>query len=411
MININFLEELSKYNLDEETYNLVCLDIDAKLNGENDLDWSEIRDKYGIDCNADTIRKASSTPFGGKFRTEYLKEKLGSQNKTYSYKDDLETKLEDLRKERIKLQTANIERNKIDRFEARHEYFYEQIGMYIKSNEYKKLEPLFVPKNKNIKYLLGIADVHANANWSTMTNEFNMNVVKERFKKLLNDTVVFIKEKQLDEFNIALLGDMIDGCLRMSNLQSMDTTVSKSIADISDIIIDFVDQIVEKTHVHINLYDVVYGNHSMPRFLQNYDVREDLGYTINRYIRTGLKKNENVTIFSPDDNDMYLDFNIWDFNFIGYHGHTEKNNSDAIKDLTLQRRKLYDYAICGHMHSNKGTTNTVGGSYDVETIQFPSFVGDDPYSNSIHKISKSACMICGFDKEKGWIETYKFILN
>ena len=39
---------------------------------------------------------------------------------------------------------------------------------------------------------------------------------------------------------------------------------------------------------------MVYGNHSMPRFLQNYDAREDLGYTINRYIRTGLRNNKNM---------------------------------------------------------------------------------------------------------------------
>ena len=149
----------------------------------------------------------------------------------------------------------------------------------------------------------------------------------------------------------------------------------------------------------------------MPRFLQNYDVKEDLGYTINRYIRTGLRNNKNVDIFSPSEDDMYLDFNIWDFNFIGFHGHTEKNQGEAIKNLTLQRRKLYDYAVCGHLHCKENTTNTIGGTYDVETIQFPSFCGDDPYANSLHKISKGACMICGFDKEFGWIETNKIILN
>ena len=103
--------------------------------------------------------------------------------------------------------------------------------------------------------------------------------------------------------------------------------------------------------------------------------------------------------------------NIWGYNFIGFHGHTEKNQGEAIKNLTLQRRKLYDYAVCGHLHCKENTTNTIGGTYDVETIQFPSFCGDDPYANSLHKISKGACMICGFDKEFGWIETNKIILN
>ena len=111
------------------------------------------------------------------------------------------------------------------------------------------------------------------------------------------------------------------------------------------------------------------------------------------------------------DGDMYLDFKIWDFNIIGFHGHTEKNQSEAIKNFTIQRRKLYDYSCCGHLHSNQKTGVSLDGLHDVENIQFPSFCGDDPYANSIHKISKGSCMICGFDKDYGFIESHKIILN
>ena len=224
-----------------------------------------------------------------------------------NYIKELRLERQELKKERIKLQTLNLERNRLDREEARQELFYEQIGQYVQSKQYEKLKPLYVPHEKHMKYLLGIADIHANAKWKTMTNEYSMKIVKERFTILLDEVVTFIADKKLDEFNIVLLGDLVDGCLRMSNLQTMDSTVSKAIADISDIIIDFIEQIIENTHVHINLFDVVYANHSMPRFLQNYDVKEDLGYTINRYIRTGLRKNKNVEIFSPSEDDMYLD--------------------------------------------------------------------------------------------------------
>lgn len=61
----NFSEELSKYGLTTDTYEKVCKDISDKLEGNNDLDWSEIQSKYNITCNPDTIRKASSTIFGG----------------------------------------------------------------------------------------------------------------------------------------------------------------------------------------------------------------------------------------------------------------------------------------------------------------------------------------------------------
>lgn len=327
------------------------------------------------------------------------------------YLDELKELKHELKSERIKIQTLNLERNRIDREGARQELFYEQIGQYIQSREVPKLEPKYLPRNKRMKYLLGIADIHANAYWKTATNEYSMKIVQDRLMLLLTEVISFIREKQLDELNVVLLGDLIDGCLRMSNLQTMDSTVSKSVADISDMLIGFFEVLVEKTHIHINLFDVVYGNHSMPRFLQNYDMREDLGYTIHRYIKTGLRNNKNIDMYSPLDGDMYLDFNIWDFNIIGFHGHTEKNQSEAIKNFTIQRRKLYDYSVCGHLHSNQKTGISLDGYHDVENIQFPSFCGDDPYANSIHKISKGSCMICGFDKDFGFIESHKIILN
>ena len=67
---INFEKELQKFGLTTETYEAACNDIDMKQNGTIDLDWSEIRDKYNIKLNSDTIRKANGSVFGGSFRTE-----------------------------------------------------------------------------------------------------------------------------------------------------------------------------------------------------------------------------------------------------------------------------------------------------------------------------------------------------
>ena len=362
----------------------------GQMKDELGCSWQEIADVMNnlldYDYSESKYRKQFST----------FKKMLEANNNIFSddnnYKQELNNLKHDIKSERLKLQTLNLERNRLDRQEARHELFYEQIGQYIKSKNVEKLNPLYVPKNKNIKYLLGIADIHANAKWRTNTNEYSMDVVSRRLTKLLVQVIQFVEEKELNELNIVLLGDLIDGCLRMSNLQTMDSTVAKSVADISDMLICFFETLIEKTHIHINLFDVVYSNHSMPRFLQNYDIREDLGYTINRYIRTGLRNNKNIDIYSPLDGDICLDFKIWDFDIIGFHGHTEKNQNEAIKNFTIDRRKLYDYAVCGHLHSNQKTSISVDGFHDVETIQFPSFCGDDPYANSIHKISKGSCL-------------------
>lgn len=108
-----------------ETYESACKDIENKMNGTNDMDWAEIKDKYNIQCAVDTIRKSSSTIFGGQFREEYLKNKIYTNPDEFSRLKELDKKLEELRKERIKIQTANIERNRLDRSESRQEMYYE----------------------------------------------------------------------------------------------------------------------------------------------------------------------------------------------------------------------------------------------------------------------------------------------
>lgn len=114
----NFEEELAKYNLTPEKYELLLNDIDSKINGENDYDWSELKDKYSVKCNPDTIRKGSSTIFGGKFRSEYEKSKM--ENKPVDI-NELDIKIQEMRKEKIKLSDARVEYNRLIRQEARKE--------------------------------------------------------------------------------------------------------------------------------------------------------------------------------------------------------------------------------------------------------------------------------------------------
>lgn len=81
----NFDEELQKYGLTPELYESICKDIDDKIEGNNDLDWSEIKEKYNLTVSSDTIRKASScVPFGAKFRINYLNNQINTNPKEFS---------------------------------------------------------------------------------------------------------------------------------------------------------------------------------------------------------------------------------------------------------------------------------------------------------------------------------------
>lgn len=162
-----------------KSYEAACKDIENKLSGTNDMDWAEIKDKYNIQCAVDTIRKSSSTIFGGQFREEYFKSKIYMNPDEFSKLKELDKKLEELRKERIKIQTANIERNRLDRSESRQELYYEYIGKVAETLPLPKFKQLLGDEKHNINYLVGLADVHYGAKFKSVNNEYSPEIAKK----------------------------------------------------------------------------------------------------------------------------------------------------------------------------------------------------------------------------------------
>ena len=68
-------------------------------------------------------------------------------------------------------------------------------------------------------------------------------------------------------------------------------------------------------------------------------------------------------------------------------------------------------AFLTDFHNGKEIPCFEGCCNDTEILISPSFVGSDPYSDSIMKGSKASVKIYGFDDVYGHVETYKFILN
>lgn len=191
MFNIEkFKEELSKYGLTLETYDKIITDIDSKIDGENDYDWSEIKEKYGINCNSDTIRKSSSTPFGGKMRSEYEKYKT-RLNQNVSENSELDVKIQELRREKIKLSDARVEYNKLIRQEARKESYADMVKRIICEN----VEPMNIPVhytlfNSSTDLLVHLTDIHTGIEIHNWKNDFDEDILKKRIEEFTSDTKV-----------------------------------------------------------------------------------------------------------------------------------------------------------------------------------------------------------------------------
>lgn len=376
------------------------------------MDWTEIKDKYNVQCAADTIRKSSSTIFGGEFREAFLKNQLYTNSDESSKETEIDKKIRELRKERNKWQTINIEQTRINRQNDRQEMFYEYVGKICETLPVPDFEPLSKDEDFSTEYILTLADMHYGAKFKSENNEYSPEIAKNRLEFLAGEVECFVKKHKVGKLHVVSLGDTIQGILRVSDLKLNDSSIVKATVEISRLIALFLRSI--STYVEVDYYHVPTANHTQLRPLGTKASEladEDLEYVIGNYIKDLCIKNDRINIHLADEGKQYIEIPLHDYEIIAMHGHTIKNMESSIKDLSMLRRSFLDYLILGHYHSGKELPSFEGCCSDTEILVSPSFAGSDPYSDSIMKGNKAAVKIYGFNFIYGHNETYKIILN
>lgn len=343
-------------------------------------------------------------------------EKMLEANKNKFVEDkyikELDKKYAEIRKERIKLQTVNTERTRIDRSISRQELFYDYISRTKEQIPIPQFNP--IPSYKQDKeYLLTLADIHYGAEFISENNQYSPLIAKQRLEKLAQETIDFVKEKKLSKLNILCLGDVIQGLLRIKDLKLNDSSIVKATVEVSRLIAQFLN-VISKYCV-IEYFHTPTANHTQLRVLgakANELGQEDIEYVVGHYISDLCSANKRIKTHIEDrDGIDYIKIPIWDYTIIATHGHTIKNIGSSIKDLSILQKQFIDYLILGHFHSGQEIPCYEKENIDCEILISPSFIGSDPFSDSIYKGTKSAVKIYGFDKKKGHTESYKIILN
>lgn len=402
-------EKLAECGLTESQYEEILKTCSDKIEGVNDYDWQDIVDKYNLNIHRDVLRKAQSAAlFGGYFVKKYLESK-GTTDTT-----SIDDKICELRKERIKLQTANVERSRIDRNEARHEMYYEQVGAICQSLPL----PEFKPYQTNIVddvehyYLVTLSDMHYGAKFQSENNEYSPEIFKERLKYLLTNLIDFVERKQIKKLWIAELGDSLQGLIHMTDLKINDTAVVKAVVDFSRLIASFLNEL--SVYVDIEYVHVPSANHTQNRVLgakASELAEEDMEYVIGNYISDLLRDNNRVQVKLADEGKQYVQIDIPEYSIYAMHGHQIKDINNSVKNLSMLIGKQIDTLILGHYHSGKEIPVGEGVSHDIEVLISPSFIGSDPYADKLMCGSKGAVKIYGFDEVNGHTESYKIILN
>ena len=402
-------EKLAECGLTESQYEEILKTCSDKIEGVNDYDWQDIVDKYNLNIHRDVLRKAQSAAlFGGYFVKKYLESK-GTTDTT-----SIDDKIRELRKERIKLQTANVERSRIDRNEARHEMYYEQIGSVCQSLPLPQFEPY---QSEDIDdtdkyYLVTLADMHYGATFKSENNEYSPEIFKGRLEYLHTRLVDFVKDKKIDKLWVAELGDSLQGLIHLTDLKLNDTSVVKAVVDFSRLIASFLNEL--SVYVDVEYIHVPSANHTQTRQLGTRASEladEDLEYVIGHYISDLLRDNPRVEVKLADEGKQYVKIDIPEYEIYALHGHQVKDINNSVKNLSALINKPIDTLVMGHYHSGKEIPVGEGLSHDIEVLVSPSFIGSDPYSDKLMCGSKGAVKIYGFDELFGHTESYKIILN
>lgn len=379
-----------------------------------DCDYTEIAPfLFGAELSSCECRKRM---YGALNILEQLEGETIKNVADFELLDEITNKTLELRKERMKNQTVNAQINKNLRLVARGEITQDLIVEAI-----TKLEPLNLSRPRprltsNQEGILPISDVHFGKKCTItglkgeIINEYNEEVYKRRMQELMEETIRICSKEDISRLNILLTGDLIDGILRMTQLQKIQYGIIDSTMRLAEHLSVWLNEL--SNYVFIDLYTCL-GNHSQIRPLGSSNGEfedENMESVIIWYLKARLKNNESINII--DNKSDFIFFNCNGINIMASHGE-EKNIEQAIKDYMLLYGESIDLFIAGHLHTkeNKSIGLSTKGLSDVEYCRVKSICSIDDYSTKLRKSSGAGTSLFIIEQGRGKTITYDINLQ
>ena len=356
----------------EQLKNLVI----SKLDRESDLSWEDICDILDLDINPHELRKRS---YGIKAYDDYLKNKSISQMSD-DVQNDIDEKLIELKKERVKLNDLRTQVNKSIREQARYEDLLELLKVEIRNLSYEK--PL-VNKTKPIidsvihrnECILALSDLHYGIEIDNSWNKFNSDIAKDRMNHMVNNTIKYGKLHGCNMCHVLITGDLVNNNIHLTSRLSNRENIAKQTIGVSELISEAVYKLSKEfRYVTLNICD---GNHDRiyPNKSDN-DYNDSFIHIIREFIKLRCININNLIIQDNKHGSELVELNVCGKKIIGLHG--DKIPAKAtIPRLTTMFGKI-DYIIRGHVHNS--SQDSFG---DSKLITVSSFSGMDEYAKHL----------------------------
>lgn len=325
---------------------------------------------------------------------------------------EMQDLLEEMKAERIKTQTANLEYNAIQRAEARNDLFNEQLIEAINRLEpIKPHERVEWPKSEKTgtTALLAISDLHAGSTftihglYNEVVNEYSYDIMCQRLwsiiDKIEDDDLVF------DDLTVAICGDLFEGILRESSLAKLREPVIDTAIRLGEFLSNWVLELSVRLDTRVNVVTIG-GNHDIVRSLSSRPMfeGENLTKVVVEFMK--LRLFDCCRIVVDDYQDVAIK-TIQGTNIMFQHGE-DKDLKTTLDYFSNLYNIDVDEIIAGHKHTpeSKGVGITDVG--DRLLTRVGSIVGTDTFAKKIRVSARPSCYMAMYNADQGktWSRNY-----
>lgn len=352
----------------EEHKNLIYSKL---LDKTNDMDFVELSELvYGKQYSSRVCR---GMMYGSKY-TLMLLDEIGIESLEDDKLEEIEVKLQELKKERYKVSDQKRELNntlrRISRFENLEEHIFEEI---------RNMTPIdfnygeaYKPSNNEAALIL--SDWHYGKEFYHSTNVFDVTVLKNRVDELINKTIDYCKLMSVKVLYVEILGDMIEGLIHLtSKVQASEQAISQ-IMNVSEVLSNAIAKLAEYVP-SVKVVNVL-GNHARcnPNYKDSLN-ENNFERLIPWYLKPRLKHIKNISFLDNIYDDELGYFTVCNsVNICTVHGHRE-TKTNTISNLEKTFKIDIDELHMGHWHSSKSFTD-----FDQTIEVNGSLCGSDRYS-------------------------------
>ena len=336
-----------------------------------DYDWQELVSILNLECSSDHFRKLS---YAYNEYTDYVNQKK-IDNVSQETLDEINEKLLEIKKEKVKFRDERNETNRQIRSLARIENIIDLLKESIYELSYEKpmLSKLNIKEESSGKDgLLCLSDLHIGLETYNSVNEYNIEIAKERLKRVIEKTITYGNKSNIDKLHIILNGDLISAELHNSIKLSNAESLTRQIVLASEIVAECIYELSKHFYccVQHNL-----GNHEAVDILKDdRSNRNNYSMIINEMLKLRLKDNDNVMFVNSINNYEMTVSRIKNLNVISAHGDQVTLNKCS-EQLEMATGVKPDLIILGHYHKPMMMTH-----YDTEIYINGSLVSTDDYA-------------------------------